>query len=214
MINRIRNGVRARLPKIDVPAFPVKIEIARILKDEGNIANYRSSTTGRQGAIRVFLKYGPGWSGSSTDLQRVSVRCRIYCGRARSHASTGASASHPGPPPGGHDRPRGREDRGGGEILWQRLVGAHDVRVGRQGLVCPRAQGFGLRDGARGAGPKGSSPPRCPQIRSASRGGAVLPALSDERQLRPSTGWRGRWPRTRSGRDRGLQPGPRHRGVG
>ena len=41
MITRIRNGVRARLPKIDVPASKLKAEIARILKDEGYIANFR-----------------------------------------------------------------------------------------------------------------------------------------------------------------------------
>ena len=80
MITRIRNGVRARLPKIDVPASRLKTEIARILKDEGYIANYRYVDDGRQGAIRVFLKYGPGWERVITDLQRVSKPgCRIYC---------------------------------------------------------------------------------------------------------------------------------------
>jgi small subunit ribosomal protein S8 len=82
MITRIRNGVRARLPKIDVPASRLKTEIARILKDEGYIANYRFVDDGRQGTIRVFLKYGPGWERVITDLQRVSKPgCRIYCGK-------------------------------------------------------------------------------------------------------------------------------------
>ena len=82
MITRIRNGVRARLPKIDVPASRLKAEIARILKDEGYIANYRFVDDGRQGTIRVFLKYGPGWERVITDLQRVSrPGCRIYCGK-------------------------------------------------------------------------------------------------------------------------------------
>ena len=82
MITRIRNGVRARLPKIDVPASRLKAEIARILKDEGYVANYRLVDDGRQGAIRIFLKYGPGWERVITDLQRVSrPGCRIYCGK-------------------------------------------------------------------------------------------------------------------------------------
>ena len=82
MITRIRNGVRARLPKIDVPASRLKTEIARILKDEGYIANYRFVDDGRQGSIRIFLKYGPGWERVITDLQRVShPGCRIYCGK-------------------------------------------------------------------------------------------------------------------------------------
>ena len=82
MITRIRNGVRARLPKIDVPASRLKSEIARILKDEGYIANFRIVEDGRQGSIRIFLKYGPGWERVITDLQRVSKPgCRIYCGK-------------------------------------------------------------------------------------------------------------------------------------
>jgi small subunit ribosomal protein S8 len=82
MMTRIRNGVRARLPKIDVPASRLKAEIARILKDEGYIANYRLVEEDRQGSIRIFLKYGPGWERVITDLQRVSKPgCRIYCGK-------------------------------------------------------------------------------------------------------------------------------------
>jgi small subunit ribosomal protein S8 len=82
MITRIRNGVRARLPKIDVPASRLKTEIARILRDEGYIANFRLVDDGRQGSIRIFLKYGPGWERVITDLQRVSrPGCRIYCGK-------------------------------------------------------------------------------------------------------------------------------------
>ena len=78
MITRIRNGVRARLVKIDVPASKLKAEIARILKDEGYIANYRRVDDGRQGALRIFLRYGPGMERVITDLQRVSKPgCRI-----------------------------------------------------------------------------------------------------------------------------------------
>ena len=82
MLTRIRNGVRARLPKVDVPASRLKGEIARILKDEGYIANFKVLQDPRQGSIRVFLKYGPGREKVITDLQRVSrPGCRIYCGK-------------------------------------------------------------------------------------------------------------------------------------
>jgi len=82
MITRIRNGVRARLVKIDVPASKLKAEIARILKDEGYIANFRRIEDERQGSLRIFLRYGPGWERVITDLQRVSKPgCRIYCGK-------------------------------------------------------------------------------------------------------------------------------------
>jgi small subunit ribosomal protein S8 len=82
MLTRIRNGVRARLPKVDVPASRLKGEIARILKNEGYIANFKVVEDRHQGSIRVFLKYGPGRERVITDLQRVSrPGCRIYCGK-------------------------------------------------------------------------------------------------------------------------------------
>ncbi len=82
MITRIRNAVRARLPKVDIPKSKLKTEIARILKDEGYISNYKISEDGKQGVLRVFLKYGPGMERVITDVQRVSrPGCRIYCGK-------------------------------------------------------------------------------------------------------------------------------------
>jgi small subunit ribosomal protein S8 len=84
MITRIRNGVRAKLPKVEVPASKLKAEIARILKDEGYVANYRLVEDGKQGVLRVYLKYGPGMERVITDLQRVSrPGCRIDCGKDR-----------------------------------------------------------------------------------------------------------------------------------
>lgn len=82
MITRIRNGVRAKLPRVDIPRSRLKVEIARILKDEGYIGNYKVTEDDRQGTLRVFLKYGPGMERVITDLQRVSrPGCRIYCGK-------------------------------------------------------------------------------------------------------------------------------------
>jgi small subunit ribosomal protein S8 len=82
MISRIRNGVRAKLPRVDVPASKLKAEIARILKDEGYIANFKSIEDEKQGMLRIYLKYGPGMERVITDLQRVSrPGCRIYCGK-------------------------------------------------------------------------------------------------------------------------------------
>src|SRR5574341_261526 len=82
MISRIRNGVRAKLPKVDIPSSKLKVEIARILKDEGYIANYKLTEDQRQGILRVYLKYGPGMERVITDVQRVSrPGCRIYCGK-------------------------------------------------------------------------------------------------------------------------------------
>jgi small subunit ribosomal protein S8 len=82
MLTRIRNGVRAKLPKVDIPTSKLKVEVARILKDEGFVANYREMAAEPQGVLRVYLKYGPGMEKVITDLQRVSrPGCRIYCGK-------------------------------------------------------------------------------------------------------------------------------------
>ena len=82
MISRIRNGVRAKLPRVDIPHSKLKAEIARILKDEGYIANFKVVEDQKQGVLRVFLKYGPGMERVITDVQRVSKPgCRIYCGK-------------------------------------------------------------------------------------------------------------------------------------
>ena len=82
MISRIRNGVRAKLPKVDVPSSKLKVEIARILKDEGYVSNFKVTPDDKQGVLRVYLKYGPGMERVITDLQRVSrPGCRIYCGK-------------------------------------------------------------------------------------------------------------------------------------
>jgi small subunit ribosomal protein S8 len=82
LLTRIRNGVRARVPKVDVPASKLKVEITRILKDEGYISNFKTSEDNKQGVLRVYLKYGPGMERVITDLQRVSrPGCRIYCGK-------------------------------------------------------------------------------------------------------------------------------------
>jgi small subunit ribosomal protein S8 len=82
MISRIRNGVRAKLPRVDIPSSKLKVEIARILKDEGYISNFKVVEDQKQGVLRVFLKYGPGMERVITDVQRVSrPGCRIYCGK-------------------------------------------------------------------------------------------------------------------------------------
>jgi small subunit ribosomal protein S8 len=79
MLTRIRNGVKARFNNVDVPGSKLKIEIARILKDEGFIKNYKFLKDGKQGILRVYLKYGPGQSIVVYGLKRISKpSCRVY----------------------------------------------------------------------------------------------------------------------------------------
>ena len=82
MLARIRNAIQSRHQKVDVPASKLKVEIARILKSEGYVANYKLVEDNHQGTLRVYLKYGPGMERVITDLQRVSrPGRRIYCGK-------------------------------------------------------------------------------------------------------------------------------------
>ncbi len=57
MLTRIRNANKARQEKVDVPASNFKMQIARILKDEGYLKNYKVIKDGKQGVLRIYLKY-------------------------------------------------------------------------------------------------------------------------------------------------------------
>src|SRR5437879_11645464 len=73
MLTRIRNGLRARHDYTDIPASRLKMEIARILKDEGFIADWHRIDRGPQGMLRITLKYGPR---KETVLPRYTRRRR------------------------------------------------------------------------------------------------------------------------------------------
>ncbi len=76
MLTRVRNGAKARFNKVDVPGSKLKIEVARILKDEGFIKNYKFLKDGKQGILRIYLKYGPGQSNVVYGLKRISKPSR------------------------------------------------------------------------------------------------------------------------------------------
>ena len=59
MLTRVRNAIQARHPKVDVPASKLKTEIARILKEEGYIANFKVAEEGVKKTIKIYLKYAP-----------------------------------------------------------------------------------------------------------------------------------------------------------
>ena len=72
MLTRIRNGMAARLNKVDIPGSKVKIELARILKEEGYVANYRVANDNKKQVLKVYLKYRPDRRPVITRLTRVS----------------------------------------------------------------------------------------------------------------------------------------------
>jgi small subunit ribosomal protein S8 len=83
MLTRVRNAIRARHPKVDVPASRVKIEIARILKEEGYILNYKVAEEGPKKTIKIYLKYAPDNSPVISEIERISrPGCRVYVGQS------------------------------------------------------------------------------------------------------------------------------------
>ncbi len=81
-LTRIRNAMRSRHQKLDVPASKLKAEIARILKEEGYIANYKPTEEDGKKVLRVYLKYGVNNESVIKDLKRISrPGCRVYRGK-------------------------------------------------------------------------------------------------------------------------------------
>lgn len=79
---RIRNAISARHPKLDVPASKLKLEMARILKEEGYIANFKPVEENGRRLLRVYLKYGNDNQAAISNLARISrPGCRVYVGR-------------------------------------------------------------------------------------------------------------------------------------
>jgi len=79
LLTQIRNATLAKHETVEVPASKIKIEIVRILKDEGYIDSYVLNRDNRQGKIRIHLRYVSGKRPVITTLARVSrPGCRVY----------------------------------------------------------------------------------------------------------------------------------------
>ncbi len=81
MLTRIRNATTVRHDRTDIPASKTKLEIAKILKQEGYIRTFKMLEEGPQGLIRVYLKYAEDGEPVIHGLQRVSKPGRrVYRG--------------------------------------------------------------------------------------------------------------------------------------
>lgn len=81
MLTRIRNAAKARFNSVDIPGSNLKTELAKIMKEEGFIRNYKFIKDGKQGILRVYLKYGPGQESVIYGLKRISKPSRrVYLG--------------------------------------------------------------------------------------------------------------------------------------
>jgi small subunit ribosomal protein S8 len=121
MLTRVRNAIAARHPKVDVPASRLKTDIARILKEEGYIMNYKLVEEGAKKAIRIYLKYTPGNVPAISRIERVSrPGCRVYAGsRDIPRVLGGLGVSIVTTPRGVMTGSSARKTGVGGEVLCQ-----------------------------------------------------------------------------------------------
>ena len=72
MLTRVRNAEKAKFNSVDIPGSKLKTELAKVLKNEGFIRNYKFMKDSKQGILRVYLKYGQGQSSVIMGIERAS----------------------------------------------------------------------------------------------------------------------------------------------
>jgi small subunit ribosomal protein S8 len=79
MLTRVRNAGKAKFSSVDIPGSKMKFELAKVLKDEGYIRNYKFIKDNKQGILRVYLKYNEKQEHSILRIDRVSKPSkRVY----------------------------------------------------------------------------------------------------------------------------------------
>jgi small subunit ribosomal protein S8 len=79
LLTRIRNALVAKHETVEIPSSRMKLEIVRILKEEGFVANYVQSRDDKQGMIQITLSYASGKRPVISSITRVSrPGCRVY----------------------------------------------------------------------------------------------------------------------------------------
>ncbi len=82
MLTRIRNAAKAKKKDVNIPSSRMKVEIAKILKEEGYVKNFKVIDDNKQGILNVALKYAEDNQSIITGLRRISKPgCRIFCTR-------------------------------------------------------------------------------------------------------------------------------------
>ncbi len=72
MLTRIRNGIQSHHERVEIPASKLKVEVARILKSEGFISNYKMVENDGRPSLRVYLKYSPEGEPVIHGIERIS----------------------------------------------------------------------------------------------------------------------------------------------
>lgn len=82
LLTRIRNAARVKKREVSIPSSKLKVEIAKILKEEGYIRNFKMVDDNKQGILNIALKYTDDNQSVISGLRRISrPGCRLYCTR-------------------------------------------------------------------------------------------------------------------------------------
>lgn len=121
MLARVRNAIDAKHSRVDVPLSKLKMEIARILKEEGYINNFTVKGEGVRKNIRIFLRYDQRGTSTISNLQRVSrPGRRVYMGSQEiPQVLGGYGINIVSTPRGLMTGKRARREKVGGEVLAQ-----------------------------------------------------------------------------------------------
>lgn len=119
MLTRIRNGGNAKFESVDIPGSRIKVEIAKTLKEEGYIKNYKFVEDDKQGTLRVYLKYVDGKSHAIFGLKRISKPSRRVYVNARDNTPVlnGLGIAVLSTSKGVMTDKRARQENVGGEVL-------------------------------------------------------------------------------------------------
>lgn len=80
MLSRINNAIKVKKKEVSIPSSWIKVEIAKILKEEGYIRNFKVIDDNKQGILNLTLKYSDNSKSVISGVRRVSKPgCRIYC---------------------------------------------------------------------------------------------------------------------------------------
>ena len=72
MLTRIRNAAKAKFNSVDIPGSVIKTEMAKALRNQGYIRNYKTISDSKQGILRIYLKYGNTQQSAIMGLERIS----------------------------------------------------------------------------------------------------------------------------------------------
>ncbi len=76
MLSRINNSIRVQFKRVDMPASKLKTNIARVMKEEGFIQNYKIIKDNKQGILRIYLKYDKNRTNAIMGMKRISKPSR------------------------------------------------------------------------------------------------------------------------------------------